>query len=804
MSSSLNIRNFSLSNGLSRHRYYRPRIPRNRYSRPWYSNRRTKPTVSERDRRFRDWLREYQRKRENIGSGNDGSDNDEDETEEPEVPDTDLSTKLHVTNLDLNIAENTKQHHTDMYECTEVRGREEAELVVRRGQPFLITITFDRPYDIDKNDITLMLSLASDENNSTVKETIKVGEGRDTSYKPRRWGAIIAKKGDRSLTVEVFSPASTPVGVWDLIVRTTVDVENGKDLIWQYNHNEDINIIFNPWCKEDVVYLADQSWIAEAVENDSGVLYYGTFDTIGSSTWYYGQFEDGILDAALHLVRKGFDFKMTRAMGNATKVARILSKIVNSSDDKGVLTGNWSDNYAGGTSPTSWTGSVKILKQYMSTGKPVKYGQCWVFAGVLTTVCRALGLPCRSITNFESAHNSDKERLSCDEIYRMNSRGDFVDISPDSVWNFHVWNEVWMSRPDLGSRFDGWQVIDATPQEASDGVYCCGPSPVTAIKEGLINIGQDTAFVFAEVNSDKVVWNENALTKKLKLVSRTPNSIGKMISTHEPTQEPQVGLQRLDLTDQYKYPEGSSQEREVVRQAEAMFRKDNLDVDDEEPPVSESVELRINDIGDVLVGNGFDVNVNAINNGTDVRTVSLAVKVFYKTYFGVVTGTAARSADTTTIEPGRSREFGVSVTPKQAMAHPKDGFNFHIEAVATVKETENIVTKTLSFRLRRPDIVIKGPSTVKAGETVEVDISFTNPLPVLMTNCTVETEGNMKMVYPVKDIKIERIRPGDTWSKVIKMSPTVFPRSQRKREASFSLESDQLGSIVGTYSVRVA
>ncbi|XP_046566210.1 annulin-like [Haliotis rubra] len=353
-----------------------------RSSRPWYSNRRTRPTVEERDSLFRERLREPRREREHIVTGNDS---DENENEQPEVPETDLSTKLHVTNLDLNISENTKQHHTDMYECTEVRGHKESELVVRRGQPFLLTITFDRPYDIDKNDITLMLSLASHENNSTVKETIKVGEGRDTSYKPRRWGAIIAKKGGNSLTVEVFSPASTPVGVWDLIVRTTVDVENGKDLIWQYNHNEDINIIFNPWCKEDVAYLSDQKWIAEAVENDTGVVYTGTFDKMAGSSWYYGQFEDGILDAALHLVRKGFDFKMTRAMGNATKVARILSKIVNADDDNGVVTGNWSDSYAGGTRPTSWTGSVRILKQYMSTGRPVKYGQCWVFAGVLTT-----------------------------------------------------------------------------------------------------------------------------------------------------------------------------------------------------------------------------------------------------------------------------------------------------------------------------------------------------------------------------------------------------------------------------------
>lgn len=33
--------------------------------------------------------------------------------------------------------------------------------------------------------------------------------------------------------------------------------------------------------------------------------------------------------------------------------------------------------------------------------------------------------------------------------------------------NFHVWNEAWMARPDLGPKYGGWQVIDATPQELS-------------------------------------------------------------------------------------------------------------------------------------------------------------------------------------------------------------------------------------------------------------------------------------------------------------------------------------------------
>ena len=38
--------------------------------------------------------------------------------------------------------------------------------------------------------------------------------------------------------------------------------------------------------------------------------------------------------------------------------------------------------------------------------------------------------------------------------------------------NFHVWNEVWIRRGDLDEQgLNGWNVIDATPQEISDGKF---------------------------------------------------------------------------------------------------------------------------------------------------------------------------------------------------------------------------------------------------------------------------------------------------------------------------------------------
>lgn len=63
---------------------------------------------------------------------------------------------------------------------------------------------------------------------------------------------------------------------------------------------------------------------------------------------------------------------------------RVFSK-VNSNDENGVLLGNWSGRYGDGTAPQLWVGSVAILRKYLQTKRPVKYGQCYVFAGVVAT-----------------------------------------------------------------------------------------------------------------------------------------------------------------------------------------------------------------------------------------------------------------------------------------------------------------------------------------------------------------------------------------------------------------------------------
>ncbi|XP_069102220.1 protein-glutamine gamma-glutamyltransferase K-like [Argopecten irradians] len=384
----------------------------------------------------------------------------------------------------------------------------------------------------------------------------------------KHWGAKVVKRYDYDLQLEVMTPPFCAVGRWNINVRAVKKGADSGSGTKVYSHPRPIYILFNPWCKDDQVYHHNNGLLDEYVMNETGKIFVGDSEYITGRYWSFDQFEDPVLDCVLDLLdQKGFP---ASSRDDPVKVARKLSALVNSSDDRGVLTGNWSGNYTGGKKPTAWTGSHAILEEYHKTKSPVKFGQCWVFSGVLTTCCRTLGIPTRSVTNFNSAHNTDTSN-TIDVI--LDEYGMPMDeYNSDSVWNFHVWNDVWMARPDLGSKdYGGWQALDSTPQETSDGLYCCGPCPLLAIKKGDVTVPYDGHFIYCEVNADRVYWKIDNAT--LKMYKMETDSIGKRLSTHRPRclgpgelTNPYVCRDKSwqEITDQYKYPEGSGAERAAV------------------------------------------------------------------------------------------------------------------------------------------------------------------------------------------------------------------------------------------------
>ena len=93
----------------------------------------------------------------------------------------------------------------------------------------------------------------------------------------------------------------------------------------------------------------------EYVLSDVGKVYTGSYKHPIGRDWAFGQFEDSVLPAAVYLLDRSKLRPSER--GNAVKVARAVSAMVNEVDDGGVLIGRWSPPYDDGVEPWQWTGN---------------------------------------------------------------------------------------------------------------------------------------------------------------------------------------------------------------------------------------------------------------------------------------------------------------------------------------------------------------------------------------------------------------------------------------------------------------
>uniref|UniRef100_A0A674MLG2 Protein-glutamine gamma-glutamyltransferase 2 n=1 Tax=Takifugu rubripes TaxID=31033 RepID=A0A674MLG2_TAKRU len=426
------------------------------------------------------------------------------------------------------------------------------QLIVRRGQTFRLTLELTHPFQQKLHPLAITATTGpqpSEKQGTRAYLRIPALDPASTSAK-----AVWKMELDQSSSVStgvvqlmVTPPADAPVGAYSLTAEHRGESAPLGRLV----------LLFNPWCPDDDVFLDDEEKRGEYVMNEEGVIYKGSGKYITSMKWDYGQFEDNMVDICLKLLDMSHKHledpaEDVSARCDPAYVGRVVSAMINSQDDNGVLKGQWSGPYFGGVTPSHWNGSHDILEKWFNIGcHPVKYGQCWVFAGVMCSVMRFLGIPCRVVTNYNSAHDTNGNLIV--DVYHADY-GVREKRTRDSIWNFHVWVEGWMRRPDLGDdgRFDGWQVLDPTPQEMSGGVYCCGPAPVKAIHDGEVHLDYDVPFVFAAVNADCVDWLVKADGSHVNIWADTKR-VGHNISTKS------VGSdKRRNITDTYKHGEGAS------------------------------------------------------------------------------------------------------------------------------------------------------------------------------------------------------------------------------------------------------
>ncbi|XP_049608683.1 protein-glutamine gamma-glutamyltransferase 2-like [Syngnathus scovelli] len=676
-----------------------------------------------------------------------------------------MSQVLAIERCDLNIKDNKSSHRTELFA--------DERLIVRRGQAFTIFVYLKHGSMTLKENVNFIVHTGP----LPKKESeTKVSFPLSNSTVNTKWSASATHdRASNKVSITIASSPNAPIGLYSLAVN-----HNGQETtLGQFT------LLFNAWCRNDAVYMQGEAKRQEYVLAQHGQIYRGTQKRIMGTPWNFGQFEAGILDICLKILDDNPKFALDAdqdcsARRNPIYVTRVLSAMINSNDDNGVLVGKWHD-ITGGVHPGQWVGTGDILRQWAESGS-VRYGQCWVFAAVGCTVSRAFGIPCRVVTNFGSAHDTNAN-LIIEKVYdeEMNNIS-----NGDSIWNFHVWVDSWMTRPDLGKEYDGWQTSDPTPQEKSDGVYCCGPAPLKAIKEGELTKKYDTPFIFAEVNADVEDLVRLSSGEYVKIGGST-DSVGRFISTKA------VGSdERQDITDEYKYPEGSEEERKVFEKAQ---HRNKLQQRGEKPGLQLKIKLAEN----MIVGSDFEVYIAVTNNCMVTKTCMLlffAKAVGYNGGRGKSCGFTSARVE---LPAGEERRLYLKLEYDTYGSVITSDRLIHLSAVTIDKEHIDYHKAEKTIVLDEPRVEIKLLGEAKVRQPVSVRLTMVNPLPEALQDCSFTVAG-----AGLVDVKPITFKIGCVYPKQEATATAMFtPTKAGSSVLLVSFDSDKLKNIKSSISIVV-
>lgn len=438
-------------------------------------------------------------------------------------------------------ANNKKDHKTVSYE--------QEDLIVRRGGVVHFNLKCFKP--VKKESIQILVELGS--THKQRKKTQHRLVHQDDTLESSAWDLVATTASPSTTEFKLNVPSSARIGRWTIHV-----VYDG-----QTRTEAKMYVLANPFDPNGGCYykagdyenVTKEDFINEFVKADSGCVWQGTAKEPSCKKWVFGQFQAPFLDCVCDLLADAGDEKLD--LGNLAHVVRILSGKLNAQGELGVMECKWG-KFTGaskGKNPHYWDSSYDIMKQYHTTGKPVKYGQCWVMSGLMTAFVRCLGIPSRSITTYSSAYDMD-HTITIDSYKDEN--GNKLNGGTDFVWNYHVWCEMWLNRTDIPSAYDGWHCCDACPVIARNSLHQCGPAPLKAIKKGDTYIGYDSGFMFSCVNSDYVEWlskkDPNGGISVSSVLWRSKSWIGNRILTKS------IGtgnFEPKEIISEYKFAEGT-------------------------------------------------------------------------------------------------------------------------------------------------------------------------------------------------------------------------------------------------------
>ncbi|XP_016296093.1 coagulation factor XIII A chain-like [Sinocyclocheilus anshuiensis] len=352
--------------------------------------------------------------------------------------------------------------------------------------------------------------------------------------------------------------------------------------------------------------------------------------------------------------------------------------------------------------------------------------------------------------------------------------------------NYHCWNEVYMKRLDLPEKYSGWQVVDSTPQETSDGLYRCGPTSVNAIKEGELSYPFDAKFVFAETNSD-VIYHKSDKSGKIKIIYVDSAYMGKLLVTKK-----KDSSEYEDITSTYKYPEVSLKEREAMQMAEhrGVSTKDYL------PLTEAGVDFKLQ-ADTINMGDNLKLTLNIKNQTSQTCTLSAIITGCVVYYTGVTSTTFKHENKSATVEASKTESLTIDVKALEYMPYLVEQSNLLFVVYGHVEENDASLSTMRVVTLNPPELAIKMTGSPRVGKEVIVSVDFQNPFNFILQKVQLRIDGPGLILTKLKHYS--QILPGAS----VKYKVSLFPRSPGKKVLMACLDCPLLRQVTNQLEFEV-
>lgn len=639
---------------------------------------------------------------------------------------------LGIKSCDFQAARNNAEHHTNDISSQ--------RLIVRRGQPFTISLHFQAPVHTFLRALKKVALIAQ-----TGKQPSKANGTQATfsvsSLGDRKWwSAMVEERDDQSWTISVTTPADAIIGHYSLLLQ----VSDRKQCLGQFT------LLFNPWNREDAVFLGNEAQRREYLLNQNGLIFLGTADCIQAEPWDFGQLEEDVIDLGLSLLT--VDNRVEK-WGNPVHVARVLGALLHILKEKFVLPTVKIQTTEERALLNKRRGSAPILRQWVTGhGRPVYEGQAWVLAAVACTVLRGLGIPARVVTTFTSAQGTGGDLL-VNEYYNeeglQNGEG-----NRGRAWIFQTSTECWMARPDLLEVYDGWQILYPSALKGGEVLEACDLVPVRAIKEGIVWLTPAASDIFASINASCVVWKCRE-DGTLELTDCNTKYFGNNISTKNVDCDRQE-----DITQNYKYPEGSSQEKMVLEKVHKYRMKHKND--GIYPPPCETddpLHLFLKAPSSLALGKNVEFSVNLLNPTDQEKEVQLAIGLQAVYYNGVLAAKLWRKNFVLILSANSAEKISTSLFNSSfEQSLPENSF-LRLTAMATHSSLPCFAQQDIA--ICRPHLAIEMPETAQQHQPLMALVSIHNPLDVPLEDCVISIFGK-GLVHREKSYRVNSVQPRNT------------------------------------------